>query len=74
MINDLKQKLDTGFDKVAKQNIIKKLQQQGIDYKMLSQTEFDELVQREKEILQHDTKKMGIGVGIGIGLSLLFGF
>jgi len=74
MLNEVKQKLDNGFENVAKENIIKKLEKQGIDYKSLSQGDFDELVKREKDILQHDAKKMGIGVGIGIGLSLLFGF
>ena len=73
MINEVKSKLNDGFEKVAKENIIKKLKENGIDYQTLSSEDFNELVKREKDILQHDAKKMGIGVGIGIGISLLLG-
>ena len=73
MINEVKSKLNDGFEKVAKENIIKKLKDKGIDYQTLSSEDFNELVKREKDILQHDAKKMGIGVGIGIGISLLLG-
>lgn len=73
MINEVKTKLNDGFEKVAKENIIKKLKENGIDYQTLSSEDFNELVKREKDILQHDAKKMGIGVGIGIGISLLLG-
>jgi len=74
MLGEIKNTLDSGFDKVARENIIKKLEEKGIDYKSLSKEDFNELVKREKEILEHDAKKMGIGVGIGIAISWLFGF
>ena len=74
MLGEIKNTLDSGFDKVARENIIKKLEEKGIDYTSLSKEDFNELVKREKEILEHDAKKMGIGVGIGIAISWLFGF
>jgi len=74
MIDKIKGKLNDGFDKVARENIIKKLAEQGINYRDLSESDFNELVKREKDILEHDAKKMGIGVGIGVALSWLIGF
>ena len=74
MLTEIKEKFDDGLDKVARENIKKKLSSQGIDYKEISVEDFNKLVQREKDILKHDTKKMGIGIGIGIAISCLIGF
>ena len=65
------------FDKeiktYARNNIIKKLKKQGIDYKLLQDTDFEELIASEIEILKSDSKKVGVGVGIGILISLVTG-
>jgi hypothetical protein len=74
MLTEMKEKFDYGLDKVARENIKKKLLSQEIDYKEISVEDFNKLVQREKDILKHDTKKMGIGIGIGIAISCLIGF
>jgi len=57
----------------ARRNIIKKLEKQGIDYKVLDDVDFDDLVASEMEILENDTKKVGYGIGIGLVISALTG-
>ena len=73
MIKEIKNRLDSGFESVAKDNVIKKLEKEGIDYRDLPLNDFNDLVKREKEILEYDAKKIGTGIGIGIGISLLLG-
>lgn len=73
MFKDIKNNLDTEVNKYARKNIIAKLQKQGVDYKQLADSDFDELVADEIEILKSDSKKVGAGVGIGILISLVTG-
>ena len=73
MFKDLKNNLDTEVNKYARKNIIAKLQKQGIDYKQLADSDFEELLADEIEILKSDSKKVGAGIGIGILISLVTG-
>ena len=61
------------FEKLARANIIRKLEKQGIDYSDLLASEFNELVADEIKILESDTKKVGVGIGIGIAITMLTG-
>lgn len=73
MFNNLKENFDTEILKYAKKNIIKKLNEQGINYQQLAQSEFDDLVQDEIKILKYDSKKVGTGIGIGLLISAVTG-
>ena len=61
------------IEKIARANIIEKLYKQDIDYLKLSDSDFDSLMEAEKEILESDTKKVGLGIAIGVGISMLTG-
>lgn len=73
MFNEIKENFDSEVVKFAKKNIIKKLEDQGIAYKQLEQSAFDDLVKDEIEILKSDSKKVGAGIGIGLLISALTG-
>jgi len=73
MFNETKKNFEIEVNKFATKNIIKKLEEQGIDYLELEDSAFDELVADEIEILRADTKKVGVGIGIGILFSLVTG-
>ena len=73
MFNEVKQNFSEEVQKFATKNIIKKLQEQGIDYQQLEDEAFNDLVADEVEILKADSKKVGTGVGIGILISLITG-
>ena len=61
------------IQKIAIANVIEKLYKQDIDHLKLSDSDFDALVEAEKEILESDTKKVGLGIAIGLGISMLTG-
>ena len=73
IMNQAKESFSTEFEKLAKTNIIRKLEKQGIDHNDLLSSEFNELVSDEIKILESDTKKVGLGIGIGIVLTMLTG-
>ena len=73
MLSKLKESFDEEIQTYARNNIIKKLNKQGIDYKLLNDSDFNSLIADEIEILKSDSKKVGVGVGIGILLSLVTG-
>lgn len=73
IINKTKQTFNAELEKIARANIIKKLQNQGIDYRDLASSDFQNLIEDEKEILESDTKKVGAGIGIGLAISMLIG-
>jgi len=62
------------FEKLARANIIRKLEKQGIDYSELDSSDFNDLIEDEITILESDTKKVGSGIAIGIVTSMLLGF
>jgi len=74
IINKAKNKFDEEIYSIARTNIIEKLYKQNIDYLTLSEEELETLIEAEKEILESDTKKVGLGIAIGLGISLLTGF
>ena len=73
MFNKTKENFEIEVNKFATKNIIKKLENQGIDYQQLEDSAFNDLVADEIEILKRDSKKVGTGIGIGILLSLVTG-
>ncbi len=73
MLNQVKKNFEIEVNKYAAKNIINKLEEQGINYKQLEDTAFNDLVADEIEILKSDSKKVGSGIGIGIVISLLTG-
>ena len=73
MFNETKKNFEIEVNKFAKKNIIKKLEEQGIDYQQLEDSAFNDLVADEIEILKADSKKVGTGIGIGILFSLVTG-
>ncbi len=73
IITKAKTTFDTEIEKIARANIIEKLYKQDIDYLKLSDSDFNTLVEAEKEILESDTKKVGLGIAIGVGISMLTG-
>ena len=73
MINEAKKNFEIEVNKFATKNIIKKLEEQGIDYQQLEDSAFNDLVADEIEILKADSKKVGTGIGIGILFSLVTG-
>jgi len=73
MFNQVKKNIEIEAAKYARKNIIAKLEEQGIDYRILETSDFESLVSDEIEILQADSKKVGAGIGIGILISLVTG-
>lgn len=72
-LSKAKTSFNTEIEKIARTNIITKLQKHGIDYRELSSEEFENLIEDEKMILESDTKKVGMGIGIGLAISMLTG-
>ena len=73
IINKAKTTFSTEIEKIARHNIMRKLEKQGIDYKDLSVADLNELIADEIKILESDTKKVGLGIGIGLVISMLTG-
>ena len=73
ILNQAKTSFNHEFQKIARANVIRKLEKQGIDHNELLSSEFDELLESEIEILESDSKKVGTGIGIGLVLSMLIG-
>ena len=73
MLDNTKQTIKSEISKYAKRNIIKKLEKQDIDYTLLENEAFNELVEQEIKILKSDTKKVGTGIAIGILITLVTG-
>lgn len=59
--------------KVAKANVLKKLEDGGLDYQIVPLQKFNELVEIEADIIKADSKKVGAGIAIGLGISILTG-
>ena len=73
MLNKAKETFNEELLTYATNNIIKKLNKQGLDHTLLVKSDFDALVLDEIEILKSDSKKVGAGIGIGILISLVTG-
>jgi predicted GNAT family acetyltransferase len=73
MFEATKKNFENEVQNFARNNIIRKLEKQGIDYKELSDDALNDLIREEIEILKSDSKKVGAGIGIGIVISLLTG-
>lgn len=74
ILNNAKTSLNHEIEKLARNNIIRKLEKQGIDYNDLSAADLHGLIADEIKILENDTKKVGLGIGIGLAISMLTGF
>ena len=73
LVNKVKSSFNDEIENIAKNNIVRKLEKQGLDPKELHTSEFDALVKDEIAILENDTKKVGMGIGIGLAISMLTG-
>ena len=73
MFTKVKKNFMDEVEQHARKNIIKKLEKQGINYNILADADFDDLVASEMEILESDTKKVGTGILIGLAISLVTG-
>lgn len=74
ILNNAKTSLNHEIEKLARNNIIRKLEKQGIDYNDLSAADLHGLIADEIKILENDTKKVGLGIGIGLAISMITGF
>jgi len=73
IIKETKQSFNREIQKLAKANIIRKLEKQGIDYQDLKEPEFTNLIADEIEILEMSSKKVGQGFVIGILFTMFTG-
>ena len=73
IIHTAKTTLHHEVEKIARNNIIKKLAKQGIDHHELRNSEFEELVADEIRILEHDSKRVIVGLIIGAALGAMMG-
>lgn len=74
ILDNAKTSLNHEIEKLARNNIMRKLEKQGIDYNDLSAADLHGLIADEIKILENDTKKVGLGIGIGLAISMLTGF
>ena len=73
LIDQAKTTLHHEVEKIARNNIIKKLAKQGIDHHELRDSDFEELVADEIRILEHDSKRVIVGLIIGAALGAMMG-
>ncbi len=73
MFDDVQNEFDKSVRKIAKSNLLKKLNSQGINRSDITDEKFEELLELEIDIIQSDGKKVGAGVAVGIGISILTG-
>ena len=73
MLDSIQTELNQGVRNMAKNSLIKKLNEQGINKNDLENEKFEELLLLEIEIIKNDGKKVGAGIAVGIGISLLTG-
>jgi len=73
MFNKVQQDFDKNLHKIASNNVLKKLNKQGIQRTDIDDDKFSELITMEIDILKSDGKKVGAGIGVGIAISFLTG-
>lgn len=73
MLKDTQKNFDEKVQQIAENNLINKLNKQGINKTDISDEKFAELLDMEIEILKSDGKKVGAGIAVGIGISFLTG-
>jgi len=73
IITKTKETFNSEITKIAKKNLIAKLAKQGINHHDLLPSEFNELLEDEIKILEHDSKRVGAGIAIGLILSVMTG-
>ena len=73
MLNTVQNEFDTNVRKMATNNVLKKLNKQGISRSQVDNTKFNKLVDMEIDIIKSDGKKVGSGIIVGLGISLLTG-
>ena len=64
------EKLNQEIDDLALKTVIKKLEEQDINYKDIDTISFNELVNKRKEILKKDVKKVSMTTAITIALTI----
>ena len=73
MIHATRERLHEEIEKIARKNIINKLTKQGLNYRDLRTTEFNELLADEIAILKHDSKRVATGAAIGLIIAAMTG-
>lgn len=73
MLEKTKENFEYEVKKYAEENVIKKLEKQGLDYIELDNDSFNDLVVDEIEILKSDSKKVGTGIVVGLVISAVTG-
>ena len=73
MFDQVQQDFDKNLHKIASNNVLKKLNKQGIQRTDIDDAKFSELISMEIDILKSDGKKVGTGIGVGIAISFLTG-
>jgi hypothetical protein len=72
MFDNALKSFDIEIYKVAKNNVIKKLEANGLNYQIIPLDQFNKLVEMETKLIKADTKKVGIGIA-RVGISILTG-
>lgn len=73
MFNKVQNEFDASVRKIATSNVIKKLNEQGLQRSDIEDEKFEELIEMQIDILKSDGKKVGTGIGVGIALTVLTG-
>lgn len=71
MLRRAKKSFENKVEKLARRNIISKLNREGIQYKQLEETMFNSLVSDEIKILKNDSKKISVFIGVVLVVGLV---
>jgi endonuclease YncB( thermonuclease family) len=72
--NNIKKNIKYEIRKKAKANLQDRLHSQGLTADIISQEEYERLLQYEIKLLTKDVKKVGTGMAVGAILSMFIGF
>lgn len=74
MFKDTQKEFDKNVRKIATNNVLKKLNKQGVVSRSdVDDIKFEKLIDMEEDIIKSDGKKVGGGILLGIGISFLTG-
>lgn len=73
MLENVQNELNKNIKQIAENNLLRKLNKQGLVRNDISNDKFIELLDMEIEILKSDGKKIGTSIGVGIVLTIITG-
>ena len=73
MLNEMKENFELAFHKAAKEKVLEKLKDCGVDFQIVPVAKLDELIAIESQIIATETKNVSSGIAIGVSLTLLTG-